>query len=574
MADALFDPADRIILTGFSGTGKSAVGPLLAKQLGWQLLDTDAIVEEREGKRILEIFRDDGEVTFRDLEADALREACSRARAVVSTGGGAVLRPENRRVMAEAGFIVCLEARPETIVARLRDRASSEPLDRPLLATEDPLSRIRELKAARQHLYALCDWAVHTDGLSPEEVVAEIVRALNERGAALLAAPGRADAIAEESAAVPPGTLHAIPDGAACMVRTALREYPVFAGWGILGELGVRLREQDLTRFAYVISDETVWHHLGDEIEGSLQLEEIEFDVFTVPPGETSKSLEVAAGIYDWLIEHKAERGHAVVALGGGVATDLGGYVAATFARGLPLVHVPTSMLGMVDAAIGGKVAVNHPRAKNMIGVFYQPRFVLEDIATLRTLPAREIKSGLAEAIKHGLIADEAYLSFLEGKAEAILKLEREATVEAVRRSVCIKAEIVGADEFETTGRRSTLNYGHTLAHAIESTTGYARFRHGEADGIGMMAAGSMSVRLGLLAPDVLERQRRVLERYGLPTSAADLDRGRIMAAIQLDKKVQAKKVRWVLLEGVGRPVLRDDVPPEIVEAALDEVLL
>lgn len=567
------NPTSRIILTGFSGTGKSAVGPLLAKNLGWDLLDTDAIVEERVGKPILNTFRDDGEAAFRDLEAEALAEALKHDGAVVSTGGGIVLRSENRRAMAEGGFIVCLEARPETIFARLTARSDDRPLDRPLLATEDPLSRIRQLKASRQHLYALCDWAVHTDGLTPEEVAAEIVRAYNERAVEALASHARVDAIADPNAAVPSSTLHAIPDGAACMVRTALREYPVFTGWGILEELGFRLRDEGLTRFAYVISDETVWRHLGDEVEASLRSAEVDFDVFTVPPGEASKSLESAAGIYDWLIERRTERGHAVVAVGGGVATDLGGYVAATFARGLPLVHVPTSMLGMVDAAIGGKVAVNHPKAKNMIGMFHQPRFVLEDIAVLRTLPAREIKSGLAEAIKHGLIADESYLAFLEDNADAILKVEREATVEAVRRSVCIKAEVVGADEFETTGRRSTLNYGHTLAHAIESTTGYARFRHGEADGIGMMFAGSMSVRMGMLAPDVLERQRRVLERYGLPTSADGLDRERLMAAVALDKKVQGKKVRWVLLAGIGRPVLRDDVPPEIVQAALNEVL-
>lgn len=564
---------NRIILTGFSGAGKSAVGPLLAKHLGWELLDTDALVEQRAGKPILDIFRDDSEAAFRDLEADALAEALKHDGAVVSTGGGVVLRAENRRAMAEAGFIVCLEARPETIFARLTARSDDRPLDRPLLATEDPLSRIRQLKASRQHLYALCDWAVHTDGLTPEEVATEIIRAYNERAAETLASPGRVDAIGDPTATIPPGTLHAIPDGAACVVRTALREYPVFTGWGILEELGFRLRDEGLTRFAYVISDETVWHHLGDDVESALRSAEIGFDVYTVPPGEASKSLESAANIYDWLIEHKAERGHAVVAVGGGVATDLGGYVAATFARGLPLIHVPTSMLGMVDAAVGGKVAVNHPQAKNMIGVFHQPRFVLEDVAVLRTLPAREIKSGLAEAIKHGFIADEPYLAFLEDNADAILKLEREATVEAVRRSVCIKADVVGADEFETTGRRSTLNYGHTLAHAIESTTGYSRFRHGEADGIGMMAAASMSVRMGLLSPDVLDRQRRVLERYGLPTSADGLDREHLMAAVALDKKVHGRKVRWVLLEDIGRPVLRDDVPPEIVEAALDDVL-
>jgi 3-dehydroquinate synthase len=283
--------------------------------------------------------------------------------------------------------------------------------------------------------------------------------------------------------------------------------------------------------------------------------------------------LETAADVYDWLIEHRAERGHAIVAVGGGVVTDLGGYVAATFARGLPLVQVPTSMLGQVDAAIGGKVAVNHPRAKNMIGFFYQPRFVLADAAVMRTLPEREIRSGLAESMKMALLDSEEHVAFFEDNAEAILRLDRKATVEAVRRSVCFKGAVVSADEFETTGRRSILNYGHTLAHAIESTTGYARFRHGEADGIGMMAAGRMSVAMGLLPPDVLDRQRALLKRYGLPTSADSLDRGRLLEAVALDKKVEARKVRWVLLEGIGRPVLRDDVPEDVVAGAIESVL-
>lgn len=566
-------PPTRIVLTGFSGTGKSAVGRLVAKQLGWAFDDTDDIVEKRADTLILQIFTDQGETAFRDLEADALREACTHDKTIVATGGGVVLRPENRRLIAESGFIVCLEARPETIYQRLTSRADHEPLDRPLLASDDPLGRIRELKNARAHLYALCDWAVHTDGLSIDEVAAEVVRAYREHAVESLAEPDRIDAIATKHLTAPAGTLHIVPEHGTCVVRTSSREYPVFIGWGNLGELGKRLRDADLTRFAYVISDETVWHHLGDEIEKSLRSAEIDFDVYTVPPGEASKSLENASDIYDWLIEHRAERGHAVVAVGGGVVTDLGGYVAATFARGLPLVHVPTSTLGMVDAAIGGKVAVNHPHAKNMIGMFHQPRFVLEDVATLRTLPAREIKSGLAEAIKHGLIEDAGYLGFLEQNADAILKLDRDATVEAVRRSVAIKADVVSEDEFETTGRRSTLNYGHTLAHAIESTTGYARFRHGEADGIGMMAAASMAVRMGLLSPDVLERQRRILERYGLPTHADGLDRERLLAAVALDKKVQGKKVRWVLLEDVGRTVIRDNVPPEVVDAALGDVL-
>ncbi|MCH7809527.1 MAG: 3-dehydroquinate synthase [Chloroflexi bacterium] len=563
----------RIVLTGFSGTGKSAVAPLLARHFGWDVVDTDQLVEEREGKPILDIFRDAGEDAFRDLESAAIADACARDNVVISAGGGAVLRAENRRALAEAAFVVCLEARPQTILARLTSRGNTEQLDRPLLATDDPLSRITELKAARQHLYALCDWAVHTDGLTPEQVAAEVIRAHDERAAEILAAAGRVEAMTAPAAPAPARTLHAVPEGAACMVGAASGEYPVFVGWGTLSGLGALLRDAGLDRFAYVISDETVWHHLGDEVEESLRVAGIGFDSYTVPPGEASKTLDTASGLYDWLIDHRAERGHTVVAVGGGVVTDLGGYVAATFARGIPLVHVPTSMLGQVDAAIGGKVAVNHPRAKNMIGVFQQPRFVLADVAVMRTLPEREIRSGLAEAIKMSLLDCEDHVAFLEDNADAILKLDRDATVEAVRRSVCFKAAVVSEDEFETTGRRSVLNYGHTLAHAIESTTGYSRFRHGEADGIGMMAAGRMSVAMGLLAPDVLDRQRALLERYGLPTSAGGLDRARLLDAVALDKKVQGKKVRWVLLEGIGHPVLRADIPDDVVASALDSVL-
>ena len=561
----------RIVLTGFSGTGKSAVASVVARELGWDVADTDEIIQRAVGKSILDIFRDYGEDAFRDREVEAIREACSRERVVVSAGGGAVLRAENRRAMAAGGFVVCLEARAETIMRRLT--AGGRALDRPLLATEDPLSRIRELKAARQHLYALCDWSVQTDSLTPKEVAAEVLRAFNEISASVMADPSRLEALAAAEAEVPSGTLHVIPEGAASVVRTDGGEYPVVVGWGLVAGLGERLRALGLARQAYVISDEVVFHHFGDEIEETLKAGEVPFDTYLVPTGEASKSLETASHVYDWLIQQKAERGHAVVALGGGMVTDLAGYVAATFARGLPLVHAPTSLLGMVDAAIGGKVGVNLPQGKNMIGAFYQPRMVLADVATLRTLPPREYFSGWAEVIKHGFIADETLLGFLEENADRILKLEPEVTTEAVRRSVAIKARIVSEDEREESGLRMTLNYGHTLAHAIESATGYARFLHGEAVAVGMMAAAGISARLGLLAPDVLERQRRMLQMYKLAVEAREIDRARIEAAMSLDKKVRGKKVQWVLLERIGRPVLRDDVPPEVVAEALTEVL-
>ncbi|MDO8613866.1 MAG: 3-dehydroquinate synthase, partial [Dehalococcoidia bacterium] len=363
-----------------------------------------------------------------------------------------------------------------------------------------------------------------------------------------------------------------VPDGAACVVRAASATYPVFVEWDALPSLGSRLREAGLTAQAYLISDEEVFARYGMRAQAALAAAGIPVASYTVPPGEASKSLETAAAIYDWLIGRRAERGHVIVALGGGMVTDLAGFVAATYARGLPLVHVPTSLLAMVDAAVGGKVAVNHPRSKNAIGAFYQPRFVLADVSTLRTLPQREL-SGWAEAIKHALILDAGLLAFFEQHAEAVLRLEPEPTTEAIRRSVAIKATVVSEDEREETGRRTILNYGHTVGHAIEVATAYGRFRHGEADAIGMTAAAAISRRLGLLSPAEERRQRELLERFGLPASADDIDRAAVISAIALDKKVRAGAVRWVLLEGIGRAVVRDDVPQAVVEEALDEVL-
>ncbi|TMB98425.1 MAG: 3-dehydroquinate synthase [Chloroflexi bacterium] len=563
----------RIVLAGFSATGKSAVAPIVAARLNWRWIDTDELVEKRAGKSILDIFRDEGEEHFRDLESVVLRELGGQTDVVIATGGGVVLRPENRRMLAEGGFIVCLDARPETIFRRLADRAGHEPLDRPLLSTADPLSRIRELKQGREHIYALCDWTVHTEDRTYEQVADEVMRAWEMYGERALADPRRVEEIGSPRAIAPRMTLHAIPAGADVMVTTASAQYPVYAKWGRLPELGTKLVELGLGRQTYVITDEAVAHHYEDEISEALKAAAVPFDIFAVPPGETSKTLRTASELYDWLLQHKAERGHTIIGFGGGVVTDLAGYVAATFARGLPLVHVPTSLLGMVDAAIGGKVAVNHARAKNLIGAFYQPRMVLADIALLRTLPPREIHSGWAEAIKHALIADEGYLRFLEDGAEGILKLDADPTVDAVRRSIAIKAAIVAEDEREETGRRTVLNYGHTVAHALEATTGYSRFRHGEADGIGMTAAAFISERLGLLRPEIGERQRRLLERFKLPTTANGLDPAAVKAATALDKKVQGRSIRWVLLAGIGKPVLRDDVPENVVDSALDHVL-
>ena len=565
--------AQRIILTGFSGSGKTEVARLIAERLGWQAVDSDDTIVEAAGKPIPAIFRDDGETHFRTLEHTALGELCSQTKIVIAAGGGAVLSAENRQLMADGSFIVCLEARPETILARLRPQLDSDPVARPLLATADPLGRIRELKSFRQPYYALADHTVHTDGLTMEQVAAEVVHAWRQLSATVLEHEGRVAALAAAPSAREADAPYCQPAGAACVVRTSSATYPVFVSWGALADLRQRMADVGLAGRAYLISDSMVHARWGAAAKEALREGGLRVAWHVVPAGETSKSLETAASIYDWLVSERAERGEAIVALGGGMVCDLAGFVAATFVRGLPLVHVPTSLLAMVDAAIGGKVAVNQKEAKNLIGAFYQPRLVLADVSTLQSLPPRELTAGWAEVIKHALIMDEELLRLLEEKADAILSLEPAVTTEVISRSIALKAAVVSEDEREETGRRTILNYGHTIGHGLEAAAEYTDMLHGEAVAVGMAGAARIARRLGLLPPEVAERQDALIARFGLPLRASGVDPAKVLAATALDKKVKGGAIGWVLLEGIGRPVIRHDVPPELAEEVVHELL-
>jgi len=605
-----------LVITGFSGTGKSLVGKETARRLNWDFLDTDEEIVKESGKPIVQIFRQEGEGKFRKLERKTIRKACQQRQTVIAIGGGAIVEPQNYESLAKTGLIVCLEAKPETIYERLFREAACSPETevRPLLATDDPLERIRQLKASRQPYYAKSDWTIHTDGLSISEVAEEVVRAWRLlRRPDFIGTTGNDTSIAGDA----PGVIarHEMPKQShehstrglprsarndmrkadrrdsdkdiACVVQTATGSYPVFVGYGLLDKLGEKMKQAALSGTATIISDENVFSIYGRKVEGILKDADFAVNSFVMPPGEETKSMDSAIKIYDFLVQHRTERDDIIVALGGGVVGDLAGFAAATFLRGMPWVQVPTSLVAMVDASIGGKVGVNHPEGKNLIGAFYQPNVVLADCQTLTTLARRELTSGWAEVIKHGMILDKEFLEFLESNVSRLTKLEPELLARAIARSATIKAQVVSQDEKEREGKRTILNYGHTIGHGLEAATRYKRFLHGEAVAIGMMGAAKLSQRLGLLPSTAVERQQSLLQKFSLPTSlraeGASQRRGRklsnlklslagITRAMELDKKVKGKAIRWVLLQDIGEAVIRSDVPHKDVLAVLREL--
>jgi len=292
-----------------------------------------------------------------------------------------------------------------------------------------------------------------------------------------------------------------------------------------------------------------------------------------LPAGEATKCLDQASRLYDCLVAARADRHTAIVAVGGGVIGDLAGFVAATYARGLPLLMVPTSLLAQVDSAVGGKVGINHPLAKNIIGAFHQPSGVWIDTASLDTLPPRELRCGLAEVVKYGVILDAAFFAFLEARAEVILERQGDALRTIVARSCQLKADVVACDEREETGRRAVLNFGHTVGHAIEAVAGYGGpYLHGEAVAAGMVAECRMAEHLGWITPEVTTRLIALLLRFGLPTATPGLDPASLLEAMTRDKKNQRGQIRFVLPRALGQVELTGDVGAELMRLVVSDL--
>ena len=350
-------------------------------------------------------------------------------------------------------------------------------------------------------------------------------------------------------------------------VELGSNSYEVYIGSGLLAQAGRRLKENGFSGKLVIITDPTVNRLYGEALNQSFTKEGLSVITLLVPEGEDQKSLETAGRLYHELTNSYAERTTPILALGGGVISDLTGFVAATYLRGVPLLQIPTTLLAQVDSSIGGKVAVDHGQLKNKIGAFYQPRLVIADTDTLRTLPTRELANGLAEVIKSAAIRDKKFFVFLEKNLDRIKSLDEGALEEVVFQSVRIKAEVVEKDERDT-GLRSILNYGHTIGHAVESASDF-KVEHGGAIAIGMVAAARISNKMGILNKNELVRLESIIEKAGLPTEMPNLKVEKIIQAMKHDKKVLQDKLRFVLLKSIGSVFITDEVRLSLIEQVL-----
>lgn len=517
-----------LTLTGFMGTGKTAVGQEIARRLGREFLDMDAYIEARQGMSVAEIFEQRGEAHFRRLESALCRELSTRQALVIATGGGALIPDESYEILSASGPVICLSAPPDQILHRLEAAQ-----DRPLLDVPDRRARTAALLASRADAYGRIPLQMDTTGLTVDQVADQVLAIAATPAAKIIPVPH--------------------PGG----------EYAIHLGHGVLAQTGSLLRDLDITNQVTLVTNPTVGALYSALVTESLEEAGFQVAACTVPDGEAYKTLDTAGSLYDRFIEAGLDRQGAVLALGGGVIGDMAGFAAATYLRGVPFVQLPTTLLAMVDSSVGGKTAVDHTRGKNLIGAFKQPEIVIADPGTLSTLPPWETAVGLAEAVKTGLIDDPTLFEQIEVYGPGPLPW-------IVERCMKVKVAVVREDPFEG-GRRAVLNLGHTFGHAFELLSNFG-LSHGEGVGIGLATAARLSARLGLCDSSLVSRVEQVLQRLALPTRFHGHTPEEILQAMGTDKKRRGNRLRFILLRDVGDVLVTDQVAEDDVLATLQEV--
>ena len=541
-----------VVLVGPSGAGKTTVGRLLAGLLGVPFRDTDEDVAARAGKSVAEIFFDDGEPAFRELEAEAVSVALAEHPGVLALGGGAVLDPATRQRLA-GRWVVFLDV-------GLADAATRVGLarDRPLLAI-NPRAHLRTMLEERRPVYKSVAWlTVPTGGRTPEAIAGKVA-------AMLLSFPAAEARAAVTGAAGRSGQ----PEGATRITvggEDGTPPYHVLVGTDLLAGLPGLLPGAEQVALLYP----RVLARRAAEAEKVLGRAGMRCCSLEVPDGEAAKTLGVAGSCWDALGRAGFTRSDAVVGLGGGATTDLAGWVAAAWLRGVRVVQVPTTLLGMVDAAVGGKSAINVEAGKNLVGAFQPPTAVLCDLDALATLPRADYVAGLAEIVKAGFIADPVILTLIEIDPAMASTPTGTSTRELVERAIRVKAEVVTADLRET-GTRAHLNYGHTLGHAIEKVERF-RWRHGDAVSVGLVFAAELSRITRRLDVGTVDRHRAVLTSLGLPTTYPRAAWPQLLDAMRVDKKARGNELRFVVLDGLAKPAILAGPDPQVLAAAFEAV--
>ncbi|MEV7702876.1 MULTISPECIES: 3-dehydroquinate synthase [Streptomyces] len=544
--------APLIVLVGPMGVGKSTVGELLADRLGTTYRDTDADVVAAAGKSIAEIFFDEGEERFRSLERRAVRDAVAEHPGVLALGGGAVLDGTTRGLLA-GHRVVYLSMDVDEAVRRVGLNTA-----RPLLAV-NPRRQWRELMDARRHLYEdVAGVTVATDEHTPEEVAQAVLDAtgLPERTAAAVPAGQENHTMTEQ------GTTRIQIAGTA-----GTDPYEVLVGRQLLGELPNLIGDQ--AKRVAVLHPEAL-AETGEAVREDLASQGYEAIAIQLPNAEEAKTVEVAAYCWKALGQTGFTRTDVIVGVGGGATTDVAGFVAASWLRGVRWIAVPTTVLAMVDAAVGGKTGINTAEGKNLVGAFHPPAGVLCDLAALDSLPVHDYVSGMAEIIKAGFIADPVILDLVEADPEGARTPAGPHTAELIERSIRVKADVVSSDLKES-GLREILNYGHTLAHAIEKNERY-KWRHGAAVSVGMVFAAELGRLAGRLDDATADRHRAVLEAVGLPLTYRGDQWPKLLENMKVDKKSRGDLLRFIVLDGIGKPTVLEGPDPAVLLAAYGEV--
>ena len=540
-----------VVLVGLPGSGKTAVGRRLAHRHNADFVDLDESIVAADGRTIPQIFEEAGESAFRALERDAVArlgppDPDPIVRRVIATGGGAVVDPRNRWALYRRRLPVWLDGRPEVLAQRLR----RSPNIRPLIQGRDPIGAIRDLARNRARFYAA------GERLNSASEVATLV--------------ARIDELAEARASHPDG---------AVLLRAETISGAVVIGEGIAAaELAAALRGLGASR-AILVSEPGAWAAAGGALTSALAADGLSVERVMLPQGEDAKRLAVIEAAARELARIRAERGEPLVALGGGALGDAAGFLAATWLRGVPLIHVPTTLVAQIDSSIGGKTGVDLPEGKNLVGAFHQPAAVVIDVALLRTLPERQLRAALGEAVKMAVLGDERLFALLERDGDAIARGDEAAfasgaVAEVVERSAWAKVEVVTADEREqeAAGGRISLNLGHSLGHAFEAAGGFGGLLHGEAVAAGLRAAARIGEEMAVTPHDRRLRIEALLDGLGLATEPLPYPMDAVMAALAVDKKHAGGGLRWVLPTADGY-VVRSDVPVALVEQAASGLL-